>query len=273
MNRVILSVIFSVFLFFAGCGKVSVQDELELVPGLCFVHVHVEHSMDIHLIPESINEFFPLWLCDSLHVRGNFGVSLLGVNLTDFSPQLLFLSREVGIDEMLRFGTDGFLCDFEEKSGTYNLIDNRGGMIGSIAGRDGWTCLITGNGSDRAAQRWLDLQLDESLASDSNLISISESDADLTFLISHNSIAFVSVIPTGMLSREQIGMLNSAKDMIQSYNPQALRISFDISNAKPPVIDLEFQLVRNGNNISTFSVNFSDTGITPADIIQHTWHR
>jgi len=268
MNKVILSVFFSVFLFAAGCGKVSIQDELELVPGLCFLHVHVENTMDTSLIPEDISDFIPLWLCDSLRIRGNFGVSLLGVNLTDFSPQLIFLSRDVGTDDMLRFGTDGFLCDFEEKPDSYNLIDDRGGMIGSIARRDGWTCLITGNGSDRAVERWLDLEVEESLASDTNLISISESDADLTLLISHNSISFVSVIPTGMLSREQIGMLNSVKSMIQTYNPQALRISFDISNVKPPVIDLEFQLVRGGNNITTFSVSLSDTEITPADIIQ-----
>ncbi|NOQ22156.1 MAG: hypothetical protein GQ565_05860 [Candidatus Aegiribacteria sp.] len=272
MNRIIVSVI-TVFLLltplFQGCGGgVSIQDELGMVPGLCFLHVHISCNMDIKLIPEEVNEFIPLWLCDSLNVRGDFGVSLLGVNLTDFTPQLLFLSRELGTDEMLQLGRTAFNCGSRENRQGYDLIDERGSMIGSIAGRDGWTCLITGSGSDRSARRWLELEKEESLASDSDLISISESDADLTILISHNSIAFVSVIPTGMLSRAQIGILNRVKDLIGAINPKALRVTLNISNEEPPLILLELQLVRNGSNVTSFSVSFSDTEFTSTDLVQ-----
>ncbi|MCD4777099.1 MAG: hypothetical protein K8S15_13765 [Candidatus Aegiribacteria sp.] len=272
MNRIIV-LLSGVFLFLSafitGCGEeVSIQYELEMVPGLCFLHVHIGDEMNIGLIPDEINEFVPMWLCDSLHTRGSFGVSLLGINLTDFSPQLLFLSREITTDEMLQLGTSGFNCRFEENPEACNLIDDRGSMIGSIACRDGWTCLVTGSGADRTAGRWLELELEESLASDIDLVSISESDADLTVLISHNSIAFVSVIPTGMLSRAEISMLSNVKSLIQTIDPRALRISLDISSEDPQVTHLELQLVRDKDNVTTFSADFSDTELTPEDLLQ-----
>ena len=267
MNRVIISVINALSLLTllaAGCGgDASIADELGMVPGLCFLHIHINRNMDIDLIPEEISELLPLWLCDSLIARGSFGVSLLGINLTDFTPQLLFLSRELGTDEMLQLGKDGFQCGTEENQQGYDLIDERGSMIGSITSRDGWTCLITGSGSDRSARRWLELETEESLVSDSDLISISESDADLTILVSHNTIAFISVIPTGMLSRGQIAMLNRVKDLIGMINPKALRLSLSIGNEEPPVIVLELQLVRDEDNITSFSISFSDTELTP----------
>ena len=266
MNRVIISVVAALSLItplFSGCGGgASIADELGMVPGLCFLHVHISENMDIDLIPEEFNGFIPLWLCDSLAARGSFGVSLLGINLTDFTPQLLFLSRELGTDEMLRLGKEGFQCGSEENQQGYDLIDERGSMMGSVARRDGWTCLITGSGSDRSARRWLELETEESLASDPDLISISESDADLTILVSHNSIAFLSVIPTGMLSRSEIVILNRVKDIIGAVNPKALRLSLGISTDDPPVIVLELQLVRDGENVTSFSISFSDTELT-----------
>jgi len=244
----------------SSCGEAaSIQDELAMIPGLCFLHIHISENLDIDLIPEAAGEFLPLWLCDSLIARGSFGVSLLGINLTDFTPQLLFLSKELGTNEMLELGKAGFHCGTEENQQGYNLIDERGSMMGSIAGRDGWTCLITGSGSDRSARRWLELEKEESLAADSDLVSISGSDADLTVLVSHNSIAFISVIPTGMLSRSQIAILNRVKNLISAINPKALRVSLSISDEEPPVTVLELQLVREGSNVTSFSVSFSDT--------------
>ena len=271
MNRVIMSVITALpllTLLFSGCrGGESIQDELGMVPGLCFLHVHISDNMDIDLIPEEAGEFIPLWLCDSLIARGSFGVSLLGINLTDLSPQLLFLSRELGANEMLQLGEDGFQCGSEENQQGYDLIDERGSMIGSITERDGWTCLITGSGADRSARRWLELEREESLASDSDLISISESDADLTVLVSQNSIAFISVIPTGMLSRGQVTMLGRVKNLIQSINPKALMLSLNITTDEPPVTVLELQLVRDGDNVTSFSISFSDTELTPENLL------
>ncbi len=272
MKRVTQSV-FTMLLFLFmlswSCGSgASMLDEMGMIPGLCFLYVHVSGNMDIDLLPDGINEFIPLWLCDSLNVLGDFGVSLLGVNLTDFTPQLLFLSKELGTEEMLLLGTAGFHCGSVEHQQGYDLIDDRGSMIGSIASRDGWTCLITGSGSDRSARRWVELEKEESLASDTDLISISESDADLTVLISHNSISFVSVIPTGMLSRAQVAILNDVKDLIQTLNPKALRISLEISNEEPSVTSLELQLKRGGDNVTTFTVSFSDTEFSPADLFK-----
>jgi len=271
MNRVIISVATAlslITLLFSGCGGgASIADELGMVPGLCFLHVQISENMDIDLIPEEISEFVPLWLCDSLAARGSFGVSLLGINLTDFTPQLLFLSRELGADEMLQLGKEGFQCGSEENQEGFDLLDERGSMIGSIASRDGWTCLITGSGSDRSARNWLELGKEESLASDPELISISESDADLTLLVSQNTIAFISVIPTGMLSRAQVTMLGRVKNLIQAINPKALMISLDITAEEPPVITLELQLVRDGDNVTSFSVSFSDTEFTAENLL------
>lgn len=272
MNRLFISVLTSSLLLvvlFSGCGgEISIQDELRMVPGLCFLHVHVGSGMDIDLIPDGIDRFIPLWLCDSLHASGSFGVSLLGINLTDFCPQLLFLTRELEMEEMLDLGKAGFQCGSQENRQGYDLIDERGSMMGSIAGRDGWTCLITGSGADRAAGRWLELEEEESLVSDPDLISISESDADIAVLISHNSITFVSVIPTGMLSRAEIRILNKVKGIIQTIEPRALRVSLDIIEEEPPVTVLEIQLVRSGDNVTSFSFSFSDTELTPDSLLR-----
>ena len=241
MNRIIVSIFMLLILssfFLSGCGNNdSAQDELRMVPGLCFLHIHIAGGMNIDILPDEISGLIPVWLCDSLVARGSFGVSLLGVNLTNFSPQLLFLSRKTTPDEMLQLCRNGYQCGFEETSGRYNLVDDRGGMIGSITGRDGWTCLVTGSGADRSAGRWLELVEEESLASDPDLISISDFDSDLIVLISHNSIAFVSLIPTGMLSRSQIAMLERVKEIIQDIDPRGIRISLEIDNEEePPVI-------------------------------------
>jgi len=253
----------------SGCGSSrSIGDELEMVPGLCFLHVHVGSELNTELIPDDFDRFLPLWLCDSLRARGDFAVSLLGINLTDFSPQLLFLSSNIETDELVELGTYGFNCGFEEANETFNLIDDRGGLAGSIASRNGWTCLATGSGADRAARRWLELEKNESLASDADLLSISESEGDLTILVSQNSIAFVSVIPTGMLSRTEISMLARIKSIIQALDPRALRISLDIMDEEPPVTQLEFQLVRGENDVTVFSLSFSDTELTPNDIFR-----
>jgi hypothetical protein len=275
MNRIISAVFFVLLLIVlhgSGCGGgTSIGEELENVPGLCFLHMHIDEGLDISLIPEQANSLFPLWLCDSLQSHGDFGVSLLGINLTDFTPQLLFLSRSLGTGEMLQLSEEGFGCNSEEIQNRFDLFDDRGSMIGSITSRDGWVCLITGSGSDRAAERWLELEREESLASDTDLFSISESEADLTVLISHNSISFLSVIPTGMLSRSQIRMLNQVKELIRTIDPIALSLSADVSDDDPQIIRLEADVVRSGGNITSMSLTFSDTEITPDDLI--TWGR
>lgn len=265
----ILILAVSLPILISGCGgETSLTGELEMVPGLCFLHVHVGRDMDLDLVPAIAGTYVPMWLCDSLQSRGDFGVSLMGINITDFTPQLLFLSRKVGTDEMVEIGRGGFGCTYEEKDYGYDLLDGRGSIIGSVAGRNGWTCLMTGSNAGRSASSWLDIDVSQSLAADTDLVSISGSDADLTVLISHNTIGFLSVIPTGMLSREEISMLISARDLISALEARALKIGLEIvENDGCGALDVSVELVRSGGNITSLTLGFSDTGFPPDSLI------
>ena len=271
MNRILVAAGVGITLITAitaGCGGgPSIEEELAMVPGLCFLHLHVDESADLTLLPESLDSMIPLWLCDSLGRYGDFGMSLLGVNLTDLKPQLMFLSSSIGADDMADIGAEGFQCSATESGSGYDLLDSRGSILGSVAARDGWTCMITGSGSDRAADRWLSMDGEESLAADSDLVSIARSDADMNTLISRNSIGFLSVIPTGMLDRQQIAYLNLARSMISDLGVRAARLSINVTDQEPRGLFIEFQLVRENGNVATISAGFSDTAVTPDSLI------
>lgn len=259
----------TVLLIAMSCGNdSSLQDELQMVPGLCFLHAHVSADFNVELLPVEIRTLIPAWLCDSLLSRGNLGISLLGINFSDLSPQLLFLSSSLDADEMATIVREGFGCNSVEAGDRIDLINDQGSVLGSISARNGWTCLITGTGSDRAVDRWLSLEVIESLASDTDLMNVADSEAELTVLISNNSISFLSVIPAGMLTRSQRRILASVRNLVQSVGLKVLRISLDFIDANPPMTVLEIKLVRGDNYISSLSISFSDTGISPDSLIQ-----
>lgn len=252
-----------------SCGNVScLQDELQMVPGLCFLHVHMSADFNVELLPVNIRTLIPVWLCDSLLSRGDLGISLLSINLSDLSPQLLFLSYSMDADEMTSIAKEGFGCNSVEADDRIDLISDQGSVLGSISDRNGWTCLITGTGSDRAVDRWLELESSESLASDTDLMEVADSEADLTVLFSNNSISFLSVIPDGMFSRSERRTLANVRNLVQSAGLKALRISLNFIDADPPMTVLEIKLVRGDNYISSLSISFSDTGISPDSLIQ-----
>ncbi len=252
-----------------SCGNVScLQDELQMVPGLCFLHAHMSADFNVELLPVNIRTLIPVWLCDSLLSRGDLGISLLSINLSDLSPQLLFLSYSMDADEMTSIAKEGFGCNSVEADDRIDLISDQGSVLGSISDRNGWTCLITGTGSDRAVDRWLELESSESLASDTDLMEVADSEADLTVLFSNNSISFLSVIPDGMFSRSERRTLANVRNLVQSAGLKALRISLNFIDADPPMTVLEIKLVRGDNYISSLSISFSDTGISPDSLIQ-----
>lgn len=267
---IVLSAAVSLLVIAAGCGGgSSVTDELRVVPGLCFLHMHLSEDLDISLMPGGAETLLPLQLVDSLHSRGGLGISLLGVNLTDLSPQLLFLSRHVDPGEMVGIGEACFDCEARETDDGYDLLDSRGSIRGSVAGKDGWTALVTGSGADRAARRWLSMEQEASLAADSDLVSISESDADVTILASRNSISFLSVIPTGMLTRQQMSYLTIARNFIADLGLTAAGLSLDVTDDGTGGMDAEFRFVREGGHITTISLGFSDTGIPPDSAVRY----
>lgn len=260
----------SLLIIAAGCGGgSSTTDELRVVPGLCFLHVHLDEDFDISLVGGFAETLLPLQLVDSLHSRGGLGISLLGVNLTDLSPQLLFLSRHVDPGEMAMIGEAVFDCGARETGNGYDLVDSRGSIRGSIAGMDGWTALVTGSGADRSASRWLTMEEEASLAADSDLVSISEFDADLTILASRNSISFLSVIPTGMLSRQQMSYLSIARNLIADLGLSAAGLSFDVTDDGPARIEVKFRFVREDGHVTAISLGLSDTGIPPDSAISY----
>jgi hypothetical protein len=111
----------------------------------------------------------------------------------------------------------------------------------------------------------------ESLAADTDLVDIAESNADLTLLVSGNTISFLSVIPTGMLDRTEITYLNMVRNLISDLGLRAAKLDLDITQDDPEEIMVELQLVRENSNITTLSAGFSDTGITPDSLAATLW--
>jgi hypothetical protein len=266
--RTLLMLLPIMILTLLGCGGgTSLNDELLVVPGLCFLHVHVSEGFDTSIIPGSVASVMPLWLCDSLLSEGPLGISLIGVNLTDLTPQLLFLTRAIEPAELAELASSGMGCEVRETAGRLDLLTPGGSLLGSSAGRDGWSCLVTGAGADGAVDRWLTLEPEASLASDSGLASIARGDCNVTILVSRNTISFLSFIPDGMLSRSERAMLNSVKALIQEIGPEALRIGVGIPEKDPVAVFVELELVRTGGYTSTMRLEFSDTGISLDSLI------
>ncbi len=258
-----------VLLVAMSCGNTpGLQDELQMVPGLCFLHAHMNADFNVELLPVNFSTLIPVWLCDSLLSRGSLGISLLSINFSDLSPQLLFLSSSIDADEITPIAMEGFGCNSAEAGDRIDLVSDQGSVLGSISARNGWTCLVTGTGSDRAVDRWLELEPVESLASDTDLTKVADSEADLTILFSNNSISFLSVLPDGMFSRSQRRSLANLRNLVQAAGLKALRISLDFIDSNPPMTILEIKLVRDDDYISSLSISFSDTGISPDSLIQ-----
>jgi hypothetical protein len=251
-----------------GCGGgSSMSDELGMVPGLCFLHIHVIEGFDTAILPGSVSALMPLWLCDSLLAEGPLGISLVGVNLTDLTPQLLFLTRAFDPSELAALASSGMGCEIHESAGRLDLITSGGSLLGSAAGREGWSCLVTGAGADGAVDRWLALETEASLASDSGLVSIAGGSCDVTVLVSRNTISFLSFIPDGMLSRSERAMLNSVKALIQEIGPEALRIGVGIPSENPLDAYAEMELLRSGGYASFVRLEVSDTGLSLDSLI------
>lgn len=246
-----------------GCGGgASIEEEMASVPGLCFVHLHMVRGFDTSLLREYVDGAVPLWLCDSLLERGPLGVSLLGINLTDLSPQLQFLSRDITPSELAALASSGLGCESRVSGERLDLTTSTGSVLASAAGRDGWTCLVTGSGADGAIGRWLELEAGSSLAADSALVSVAGGDCDLTVLVSSNSIAFLSFIPDGMLSRSERRILDSIRAVIQQVGPEALRAGIGIDSTDPLSIFLEIEMLRSDGGITLMRVDGSDSGIS-----------
>ena len=246
-----------------GCGGgASIEDELAAVPGLCFVHVHMVRGFDTSILQEYVDGPVPFWLCDSLLGRGPLGISLLGINLTDLSPQLQFLSRDVTLSEMADLASSGMGCEFRVNGERLDLMTTTGSVLGSATEKDGWTCLVTGSGADGAVSRWLELEAGSSLAADTALVSVAGGECDLTILVSSNSIAFISFIPDGMLSRSERRILDSIRAVIQQVGPQSLRAGIGINSRDPLSIFLEIEMLRSGGGITLLRLDGSDSGIS-----------
>jgi len=253
----------SLLVMVSGCGDgTTIQDEMALVPGLCFVHIHMVRGFDTSILQKYIAGPVPLWLCDSLLEKGPLGVSLLGINLTDLSPQLQFLTRELTPEAMAALASPGMGSDPRVNGQRLDLVTSTGSVLGSVAGRDGWTCLVTGSGADGAIGRWLELETGSSLAADTALLSVAGGDCDLTVLVSSNSIAFLSFIPDGMLSRSERRILDSIRAVIQQVGPEALRAGIGIVSPDPLSIFLEIEMLRSGGGITHLRVDGSDSGIS-----------
>lgn len=261
--RGVLILMAGIGILVAGCGDGgSLDEELRQVPGLCFLHVHIGAEFDTSILPDEVSAILPLWLCDSLLAEGPLGVSLIGVNLTDLTPQLLFLTRTLEPGELAAMASSGFDCGVRAGDDRFDLVTPGGSLIGSTGGRGEWSCLVTGAGADGAVDRWLALEEEASLAADTGLAAVSRADCDVTILVSRNTISFLSFIPDGMLTRSERALLDSVKALIQDLGPEALRIGLGISSTDPVDVYVEFELLRAGGAVSVVRLGVSDSGLS-----------
>jgi len=245
----------------SACGGRTLRQELEMVPSTALAHIHVESTLPAELwalLPEEALPVDAAMLREMID-RGPLGITVSGISLTDFEPQLLLLSRDMPPDTMLAIATRYFQFSIDSTAGRSDLTSPSGAILGSLASRDGWTCLYLGPSPRSVMTAWLGLDRSRSLGADSSLARISGPGGDISLFIPPGMISFLRVAPI----ENWVDGWESVESAMSLVQPTAARLdaSFD------SFVSLEARLVRHDGKVSRVRVEVEDSGFTPEEML------
>jgi len=242
----------------AGCGgRDNIEAELAMVPGTYLLHIHAGAELGSDLI-ELARRYFPQTaLAARMLEEGPLGVSVVSIDITTMAPQFLLLSRDVGVGEAVGMAVATLEVVPDTLESRIDLVTARGQVRGSVASRDGWTCVYLGSAPSIVVRQWLELEEGTSLAADSALVSVIPEGHDLTVLVSGNLIGFVSLLP---LDRWVPGW-DRIGGVISAIGPTALGLGVSWRDSTGSA-SVEVMAARRGGAVSRVSLEVSDTVMT-----------
>ena len=238
------------------CGGGPDGGDLAMVPAnsLCYIRISPDAAGLVSALMPEETSGVPVGLLEDLLEAGPLGAAVISIDFTTLKPQLLFLSRGVDAGEMEHIASSRLGCRTEESRGRADLLTERGGILGSVASRDGWTCLYMGKAPTAVVGPWLEMEESGSLAADTGLAALEGGDAQLSLLLPGNMIDFLGLLP---LQRWYPSMAEMRTSFL-SLRPRALRV--DLSTA--PYISLEARMVRQGGRHTRLSLELEDPGLS-----------
>jgi hypothetical protein len=243
---------------FQGCGgRNGIEAELAMVPGTYLLHIHAGGELAGDVI-ELARRYFPQTvLAARMLEEGPLGVSVVSVDITTMTPQFLLLSRDVGVREAVEMAVATLDVTPDTLESRIDFVTGRGQVRGSVASRDGWTCVYLGSAPSIVVRQWLELEEGASLAADSALVSVIPDGHDLTVLVSGNLIGFVSLLP---LDRWVPGW-DMIGGVISAVGPAALGLGISWKDSAGSA-SVEVIAARRGGAVSRVSLEVSDTVVT-----------
>ncbi len=248
--------LFAALIVTAGCGG-GVRDELNMVPGSCLLHMHIEQGLSPLVLREITGLDKNLVLAESLLTRGPVGVALMGVDITTVSPQFLFLSRSCSMDRAAGMASSMLNLTRRDRQNRADLVDRTGMIRASLAEKRGWTALYLGPAADVTMDAWLRMEKVGSLAADEALVQALPDRHHVTLMVPGNLFAFVSLLPMERYLPWWEDFFAAARVI----RPAALTAA--VTWPSRGSVALEAKLSREDGGTTRAALTLSDTAVSP----------
>jgi hypothetical protein len=248
-------------MLFSCGGSGDIIDELKMVPGTYLLHLHVSPGLSSDLTALAVTYFPQAALAVRLLQEGPIGISLVSIDITNMTPQLMLLSRDV--DRSLAVEEAALILNVHPDTldSRIDFVTERGQVRGSVAARDGWTCIYLGSAPSIVIRQWLELEEKSSLAADSALVSVLSDGHDLSILLSGNLISFVTLLPVD----RWVSGWDRIDGMIRLVRPTAISLNLTYRDSTDTAA-VEVLAARGGGAVSRLALEISDSAITTSDV-------
>jgi len=242
-------------------GSQGIEDELKMVPGTYMLHIHVEPELGSDLIAFLVEAYPHAALAESLLDEGPLGISIVSIDITTMAPQLMILSKAA--DRSLVVNNAMAILDIHPDTleSRIDFVADNGRIRGSVAERDGWTCVYLGTAPSIVIRQWLELEESSSMIADSALRTVVSDGYDLSVLVSGNLIGFVSLLP---LDRYVTGW-DGIREAITTIQPTAMSLNLAYQDSSHSV-SISAVIAREDGAISRISLEIEDSRLYITDI-------
>ena len=250
-------IILSLLMLFA-CGGSDPIPELSNVPSTALLHLHFAQGMNSQIRAYAGEQLPGLVLADSLLKMGELGISVIGINITTLQPQLLLLTKDATVEYATALAVRVLDLDPRQEENRIDLVSEEGYAEAAVAQKDEWIALYVGPAPHVTIGSWLQMDKENSLASDTSLAKVIPEEAHITLLLSSNLFSFVSLLPL----ERQIPWWLTYKDIASSVKPDAfsLFITWPEPDTDNP-IQAGTRLARRDGGLASIDFSISDTQI------------
>ncbi len=250
--------LFSGLLVLLACKSNHPIPELSKVPATTLLHLHLAQGMNSQIRAFAGEQLPGLVLADSLLKKGELGISVVGIDITTLDPQLLLLTRDATPEYATALAARVLNLDPRQEENRIDLVSPEGYAEAAVAEKDDWVALYIGPAPHITIGNWLELEKENSLASDTSLAKVIPEEAHLTLLLSSNLFSFVSLLPL----ERQIPWWLTYKDIATTVKPAAfsLFLTWPEPDTDDP-IQAGTRLARRDGGLTSIDFSISDTQI------------